>query len=163
MTHAAPAPPRAPDPAAFQEALGLIERLYRLQLDLVKDEFERLQMRDINPVQGMLLFHVAHRELTAGEVRRGGFYQGSNLSYNLRRLVALGYMRQRRSERDGRALRVSLTERGRSVEGIVAALLARHGAAFDGRLSGEGGRLCDLVETLSRLERYLTAQIRYIY
>lgn len=73
--------------AKYLETLTLVERLHRLLLDVVKDEFERLGILEINPVQALLLFNVGDNEVMAGELKTRGYYQGSNVSYNLKRFV----------------------------------------------------------------------------
>ena len=78
--------------STYLDTLGRLERLHRLLLDVVKDEFERLGLIDINSVQGLLLFNIGEHEVTAGELKSRGYYQGSNVSYNLKKLVDSGYM-----------------------------------------------------------------------
>ena len=43
---------------SYLDALGLVERLHRLLLDVIKDEFERVGVLDINAVQALLLFNI---------------------------------------------------------------------------------------------------------
>ena len=97
---------------AYLESLQILERLHRLLLDLVKDEFERLGQSDLNPVQALLLYNLGGAEVTAGELRSRGMYQGSNVSYNLKKLVQMGYVHHQRSEMDRRSVRVRLTPQG---------------------------------------------------
>ena len=73
--------------SGYLEALALVERLHRLLLDVIKDEFERVGVLDINSVQALLLFNIGDNEVTAGELKSRGYYQGSNVSYNLKRFV----------------------------------------------------------------------------
>jgi len=149
--------------AAYLETLAMVERLHRLLLDVIKDEFERLGFIDINPVQALLLFNIGDNEVTAGELKSRGYYQGSNVSYNLKKLVDCGYMHHQKCEVDRRAVRVRLTEKGQAIRDIVAALFQRHA---DGILSREVAgetRLQDINASLRRMERYWTDQIRYIY
>lgn len=73
--------------AGYLENLALLERLHRLLLDVIKDEFERLGILEINSVQALLLFNIGENEVTAGELKSRGYYQGSNVSYNLKKLV----------------------------------------------------------------------------
>ena len=82
------------------ETLNLVERLHRQLLDVIKDELDRRDERDINSVQALLLFNVGDQELTAGELRTLGHYLGSNVSYNLKKLVEGGYIHHERSEAD---------------------------------------------------------------
>ena len=69
--------------ASYLDSLTLVERLHRLLLDVIKDEFERVGVIEINAVQALLLFNVGDNEVTAGELKSRGYYQGSNVSYNL--------------------------------------------------------------------------------
>ena len=86
----------------YLESLSMVERLHRLLLDVIKDEFERLGILDINAVQALLLFNIGEHEVTAGELKTRGYYQGSNVSYNLKKLVEMGYMHHQRCEIDRR-------------------------------------------------------------
>ena len=105
--------------AGYLDSLSMLERLHRLLLDVIKDEFERLNILEINSVQALLLFNIGENEVTAGELKSRGYYQGSNVSYNLKKLVELGYMHHQRSEIDRRSVRVRLTEKGRRVRGLM--------------------------------------------
>src|ERR671916_3266121 len=74
------------------DALTLVERLHRRLLDVIKDEFDRKGRSDINSVQALLLYNIGDGERTASELRKRGYYLGSNVSYNLKKLVDLGYI-----------------------------------------------------------------------
>lgn len=147
----------------YLESLTLVERLHRLLLDVIKDEFERIGPIDLNPVQALLLFNVGHNEVTAGELKSRGYYQGSNVSYNLKKLVETGYMHHQRCAMDRRSVRVRLTERGCEVRDMIADLFARHAEGLQSRdvLSLEA--IEDITASLKRVERYWSEQIRYIY
>ncbi|KGB83520.1 MarR family transcriptional regulator [Rhodovulum sp. NI22] len=157
------APARPGFMSGYLEALALVERLHRLLLDVIKDEFERVGVPEINPVQALLLFNVGDNEVTAGELKSRGYYQGSNVSYNLKKLVDMGYMHHQRSEVDRRSVRVRLTARGREVRDLVGDLFARHAEGLQERgVIGMDG-LENITASLRRMERYWTDQIRYIY
>ena len=142
-------------------SLKLIERLHRLLLDVIKDEFERLGRADVNSVQALLLYNIGDAELTAGELTSRGYYLGSNVSYNLKKLVDAGYISHQRSTTDRRSVRVSLTEKGQEVCKVVNGLYQRQLKS----LQQVGGIATDDLETLNkaliRLERFWTDQIRY--
>ena len=88
----------------YLETLNLVERLHRQLLDVIKDELDRRDEREINSVQALLLFNIGDQELTAGELRSRGHYLGSNVSYNLKKLVEAGYIHHERSEVDRRSV-----------------------------------------------------------
>ncbi len=149
--------------AGYLDALALVERLHRLLLDVIKDEFERVNMLEINAVQALLLFNIGDNEVTAGELKSRGYYQGSNVSYNLKKLVEMGYMHHQRCEIDRRSVRVRLTQKGREVRAVVGQLFARHaeGLQAKGVLGADG--IDQITRSLRRVERYWSEQIRYIY
>ena len=147
----------------YLDTLGLIERLHRLLLDVIKDEFERLGVLEINAVQALLLFNIGDNEVTAGELKSRGYYQGSNVSYNLKKLVEMGYMHHQRCEIDRRSVRVRLTDKGREVSKVVSDLFARHAEGMDSKSVLDLERLEGITSGLRRVERYWSDQIRYIY
>lgn len=149
--------------AGYLECIAMVERLHRLLLDVIKDEFERLGVQEVNPVQALLLFNIGENEVTAGELKSRGYYQGSNVSYNLKKLVDLGYMHHQRSDIDRRSVRVRLTEKGRRVRGMLADLFIRHAEGLDRRGFIGAAGMEEVNSLLRRMERYWTEQIRYIY
>lgn len=146
---------------AYLEALSLVERLHRRLLDVIKDEFDRRARSDINAVQALLLHNIGDNELTAGELRTRGYYLGSNVSYNVKKLVEMGYLHHARSRVDRRSVRISLTEKGKSIHDIVSSLYEKHVTTVE----QIGGIACEdferMNQALSRLERFWTDQIRY--
>jgi len=149
--------------AGYLDSLALVERLHRLLLDVIKDEFERLGIIEINAVQALLLFNIGDNEVTAGELKTRGYYQGSNVSYNLKKLVEMGFMDHQRCKIDRRSVRVKLTTRGREIREIMQGLFNRHAQGLEDRgILGNDG-IQDINTALRRVERYWTDQIRYIY
>src|SRR6187455_2627254 len=110
---------QAPVQPLYLEALTLVERLHRRLLDVIKDEFDRRGRADINSVQALLLYNIGEKDLTAGELQKRGYYLGSNVSYNLKKLVDGGYVRHERSRFDRRTVHISLTQKGREIAQIV--------------------------------------------
>lgn len=143
------------------DALSLIERLHRRLLDVIKDGFDREGRSDVNSVQALLLFNIGDAELTGGELRTRGYYLGSNVSYNLKKLVEGGYLHHQRSTVDRRSVRISLTEKGQEVRDIVSGTFER----LAGSVEQEGGvseiDLRDLNATLRKLERFWSEHILY--
>ncbi|MES2906038.1 MAG: MarR family winged helix-turn-helix transcriptional regulator [Pseudomonadota bacterium] len=147
--------------ANYLEALSYVERAHRSLLDVIKDEFERAGRSDVNPVQALILFHMGDSELTAGELKTRGYYLGSNVSYNLKKLVELGYVHHQRSRVDRRAVKIKLTDKGQDIRSIVDKLYDRHTASLEvvGGISIEDFQM--ISQTLQRLERFWVDQIRY--
>ena len=145
----------------YLEALTLVERLHRRLLDVIKDEFDRRGRSDINSVQALLLYNIGDKELTAGELRTRGYYLGSNVSYNLKKLVELGFLDHQRSRVDRRSVRIKLTDKGGEVRDIVETLYQKHVRTVEqvGGINAE--EFSTLNKSLHRLERFWTDQILY--
>lgn len=145
----------------YLECLNLVERLHRQLLDVIKDELERREIADINSVQALLLFNVGDAELTAGELRTRGHYLGSNVSYNLKKLVEANYIHHQRSDLDRRSVRVRLTEKGRQIWSLVDSLYGRHINTIVEIGVASQDELEVMNSVLRRLERFWADQIRY--
>jgi len=133
---------------AYLESISLIERLHRQFLDVVKAELDALGIRDINNVQSLILFNIAGEELTVGELTQRGYYLGSNVSYNLKKMVEAGYIAQERSPHDRRSVRVRLSAKGTELWGQLNEMFQRHA----GQLEIDG--LAEANAALRRLERF---------
>jgi DNA-binding MarR family transcriptional regulator len=145
----------------YLESLQLVERLHRRLLDVIKDEFDRNGRSDINAIQALLLFNIGNSELTAGELRSRGYYLGSNVSYNLKKLVDLGFINHQRSRIDRRSVRVSLTPKGQAVAEVVGNLYERHIGSIEqvGGINQEEFR--QMNRALLRLDRFWNDTIAY--
>jgi DNA-binding MarR family transcriptional regulator len=138
----------------YMESLQLVERLHRRLLDVIKDEFDRNGRSDINAIQALLLFNIGNSELTAGELRSRG-------SYNLKKLVDLGFINHQRSRIDRRSVRVSLTPKGSEVAEVVAGLYERHVGSIEqvGGINTEEFK--QMNRALQRLDRFWNDTIAY--
>jgi DNA-binding MarR family transcriptional regulator len=145
----------------YLRALRLVERLHRLLLDVIKDEFDRLGGAELNSVQALLLYNIGESELTAGELKTRGYYLGSNVSYNLKKLVDMGFLHYKRSEVDRRSVKVSLTPKGMAACEIVDKLYHRQLGSLEVVGEVNQGEVQVLNRALMRLERFWSDQIRY--
>jgi DNA-binding MarR family transcriptional regulator len=145
----------------YLHTLTLVERLHRQLLDVVKNELERTNSSEINSVQALLLFNIGDDRMTAGELRSRGHYLGSNVSYNLKKLVQADYLSHQRSPTDRRAVHVCLTEKGQAVREAIQGLFDRQLRALQPVANVGRGDLEKLNGALLRLERYWTDHIRF--
>src|SRR5215204_6156491 len=145
----------------YLDAMTLVERLHRRLLDVIKDEFDRRGRCDINSVQALLLYNVGDKELTPSELRTRGFYLGSNVSYNLKKLVETGFLDYQRSRIDRRSVRIKLTEKGREVSNFLESLYQKHVRTVEQVGGINADEFATLNKSLHRLERFWTDQILY--
>ena len=144
----------------YYDSIQLIERLHRYFLDVVKTELDRKNILDINNVQAMILPNIGTDEMTVGELTLRGYYLGSNVSYNVKKMTENGYIAQERSVHDKRSIRVKLTEKGRELHKILDDMFERQ----EGKLITVGIENPDLVDfnaTMKQLERFWASQTSF--
>lgn len=146
---------------AYLETIALVERLHRECLEVIKADLDRQNIRDLNNVQALILFNIGGDELTVGELTARGYYLGSNVSYNLKKLVDLGFINHQRSRIDRRSVRVSLTPKGQAVAEVVAGLYDRHVGSIEqvGGINTEEFK--QMNRALQRLDRFWNDTIAY--
>jgi DNA-binding MarR family transcriptional regulator len=141
----------------YAETIALIERLHRRFLDVLRVELERLGIDQINNVQSLLLANIGDEDVSVGELMTRGYYLGSNVTYNLKRLVDAGFVEQQRSRHDRRVIRVRLTDRGHTLCAEITGMLERHDAAL--RARPRLAPLSELNDHLKSLEAFWTEQL----
>ena len=137
----------------YLETISLVERLHRQFLEVVKLELEGLRIHDINNVQGLMLFNIGDAEMTVGELTLRGCYLGSNVSYNVKKMVENGYIVQERSVHDRRSIHVQLTQKGRDLRDRLSAMHKRHVEMLS-QTQITDADLQGVAVTLRRLERF---------
>ena len=138
---------------AYFQVISLIERLHRHFLELVKLELDGRGIHDINNVQALMLFNIGDAEITVGELTLRGYYLGSNVSYNVKKMVENGYLVQERSVHDRRSIHVRLTDKGRDLRDRLSVMHRRH-VEMLAQTTITDADLQGVAVTLSRLERF---------
>jgi DNA-binding MarR family transcriptional regulator len=137
----------------YLEVIALVERLHRHFLEVVKLELEGLGVHDINNVQGLMLFNIGDAEMTVGELTLRGCYLGSNVSYNVKKMVENDYLVQERSVHDRRSIHVRLTDKGRALRDQLSVMHRRHIELLS-QTAVSDDDLQSVIVTLRRLERF---------
>jgi DNA-binding MarR family transcriptional regulator len=145
---------------SYLETIRLIERLHRRFLDVIKTELDRLGIEDINNVQSLILSNISNEQLTVGELTARGYYLGSNVSYNVKKLVENGYLNQERSPHDRRMTRVRVSEKGLELCGRIDELYEKNAVQLEREVISRE-QLTSMNQVLSALERYWSNYITY--
>lgn len=144
----------------YYEAIQLIERLHRHFLDVLKVELDKKNIQDINNVQCMILYNVGEDEMTVGELTIRGYYLGSNVSYNVKKMVENDYLIQERSVHDKRSIRVRLSEKGIELRNMISDMFDRHEEQIKGTEVTQEA-LDNMNQTLKMLERFWARQTSF--
>ena len=143
----------------YADLTRMIERLHRRFLDVLRAELNRLGVRDLNGVQALLLANIGEEAIAIRDLVERGYYQGSNVSYNIKKLTDMGYLTQERSQHDRRSVTVQLTDKARAVVEQVNSLEARNAEVFADYI--DDPKVEEVCEALQRLERTWADYIHY--
>lgn len=110
----------------YFETIMLVERLHRLFMEVVKAELDRMNILDINNVQCFILYNIGESKLTVGEISNRGYYLGSNVTYNLKKMVENEYLLQEQSPHDRRSSHITLTPKGKALFKRFEKLFSQH-------------------------------------
>jgi DNA-binding MarR family transcriptional regulator len=144
----------------YLETIALVERLHRECLEVIRADLDRLGIRDLNNVQALILFNIGADELTVGELTNRGYYLGSNVSYNVKKMVENGYLIQERSLHDRRAVNVRLSPKGLDVCERMHTMFERHSQTLStGIITIEELHGANIL--LRRIERFWANSIDY--
>jgi len=144
----------------YYETVLLIERVHRHFLEVVKADLDRAGIQDINNIQALILYNIGADEMTIGELTARGYYLGSNVSYNVKKMVESQYLVQERSPHDRRSVRIKLSPKGLELHKSVHESLERQSAALaNAKITPE--ELNGTCEVLRKLERFWTGMINY--
>ena len=144
----------------YLELTHLIERLHRRFLDVLRTELNRLGVRDINGVQVLLLANVGEEEIVIRDLIERGYYQGSNVSYNIKKLVELGYLDQERSSHDKRSVSIKLTDKAIQIVQKIRELEDKNANTFT-ELQKDSDEAELVLDSLRKLERMWSDYIHY--
>jgi DNA-binding MarR family transcriptional regulator len=145
---------------SYYEAVLLIERVHRHFLEVIKTDLDRQGIQDINNIQSLILYNINHDEMTVGELTARGYYLGSNVSYNVKKMVENGYLIQERSPHDRRSVRVKLSEKGLALHKKIDSFLEKQIADLH-NVNIATEELDKANDILRKLERFWTGMINY--
>jgi DNA-binding MarR family transcriptional regulator len=138
----------------YYNILVSLERSYKLFLEILDKSLEKTGVLGVNNVQALIIYNLSNNEVSVGELISRGIYQGSNVSYNLKKLIQQGYIDQIPSERDKRSLHVRLTEKGREVCKKVDECVDMQASSFSNNSRGKKA-LTTILKDVRSLERFL--------
>jgi DNA-binding MarR family transcriptional regulator len=144
----------------YLELTRLIERLHRRFLDLLRAELNRLGIRDINSVQALLLANIGREEIAIRDLVERGYYQGSNVSYNIKKLAEMGYLDHERATHDRRSVSIRLTEKALGIVDQIRELELRIAGQL-GAVDVGADQIDAVCQALRRVERTWTDYVHY--
>ena len=143
--------------------VGLVPKLNRLLNDLVRDAHAGGELpEDLNPAQVLLLFNLGNEEMSIRDMMRRGIYAGTNASYNLKNLVANGYVERVQSTTDRRSVRIRATRKADDIVATMWQIIARMARRLDHDGLDAPAR-ADGLSFMEGLSSSWAGQIRNIY
>jgi len=143
----------------LQELPRQIERMHRRFLDVVRLELGKAGVKDLSPVQVMMLGNIGDEEISVRDLIERGYYLGSNASYNLKQLVEGGYVERQAAAHDRRSARLKITNKGKGVLAKLNALEVQWAEPLI--RAGEESAIDSTFKILRKLERCWSDAVRY--
>lgn len=136
----------------FETVMG-VERLHRLFFDVIKAELDRQSIKDLSDIQCFILYNIGRSRMTVGEISNRGYYMGSNVTYNLKKMVENGYVIQEQSQHDRRSSHVHLSEKGMGIYNRFDKIFEQHAInlKYNGITESE---LLEMRKTIQKLEAF---------
>jgi DNA-binding MarR family transcriptional regulator len=100
-----------------------------------------------------MLVNIGDAEISIGELTLRGYYLGSNVSYNVKKMIENGYLGHERSVHDRRSIHVQLTRKGRTLRDQLAGMHQRHIEMLS-QTPITDADLQSVIATLRRLEQF---------
>lgn len=145
----------------YLRTLLLLDQAYHQLLNAIRYELDRRGIRTLNNVQALLIYNFGKRVFRVSELRAQGLYSGSNISYNLQKLVDLGYIRREGCSNDRRAALVQLTSKGEEIRDILADLFDRQADLLAPIADISGSDLKGLNAGFEKFGRFWRDQVRF--
>ena len=145
---------------SYYEAVFLVERVHRHFLEVVKSDLDRQGIQDINNVQALILYNIGTDEMTVGELTARGYYLGSNVSYNVKKMVENDYLKQERSPHDKRSVRVKLSDKGLALHKRMNEHMEKQVTAL-ATSNITADELVKASEVMKKLERFWAGMVNY--
>lgn len=146
---------------AYNTIVQMLERLHRHFLDVLRAELRRMGVNDINAVQALLLSNIGDQDVVIRDLKDRGYYHGSNVSYNIKKLTDFGYIEQARAEHDRRAVQLRLTDKGMSLCLAIRDLQKRLAETMEKDQGATDVEMVQADQVLQKLERTWTDYIRF--
>jgi len=114
----------------YFETILLTERVYRVFLDVINRKLDQEEIYDLTSIQALVIYSIGKNRLTVGELSSRGYYQGTNVSYNLKKMIQFGYVQQTPAEHDKRTIFIHLTPKGLKIYELISQTLTKHEETF---------------------------------
>lgn len=111
---------------SYFDLICSIERLNKLVADSVDAELGKMGLDEVSAVQALLLYKIGDQTMPIGEISSRGYYLGTNISYNLKKLIKAGYIKQTEADYDKRSSIIELTDKGLGFCDLLKKAFATH-------------------------------------
>jgi DNA-binding MarR family transcriptional regulator len=96
----------------YVQSITLLGTLHRFFLENIQIFLEEFHQSDLNATQALIIYHIGKNIFKVNEIVKNHFYEGSNPSYNLKKMLSAQYLTTSPSAHDRRVLFVALSDKG---------------------------------------------------
>lgn len=109
----------------------ILDQTHKSFLELMNHELESIDANDLTPIQGFIILSIGDNNVSLSEIVLKRGYSGSNASYNIKKMVSGGYIKQIPSPHDKRSFLLTLTEKGKNIFDKLQSSMDTHAQKFE--------------------------------
>jgi DNA-binding MarR family transcriptional regulator len=99
----------------YLRIFSLSENLNHTFLQSLKRNLVKNKINDINSIQCLILYNIGTKKINVSDIKNQNYYIGSNVTYNLQKMIENNYLIKEKSLLDGRNQEIKLSKKGLSL------------------------------------------------
>ena len=139
----------------YLETIVTLEKSYKNFLNIMKHEAENSGFSDINSTQIIMIYNIGNSKMTISKISQKSLYTKSNSTYNLKKLLESGYIKQEVSNHDKRSSYISLSSKGKKIHKFMIAVITKHLDAL-GKQNISKNDIDNIYHSLQQLNKFWT-------
>ncbi len=109
------------------KANDVFSRISSVFMEIIRLEIERIGVYNLTAAQYIILQHLGNDRIPVGDLSLRSSYFGTNISYNVRKMVENEYIIQEKSQHDQRTHYVSISPKSKELIAKIDQALDEHG------------------------------------
>lgn len=101
--------------ATIVKANDLFARMNAIFMEIIRFELERVSVYNLTAAQYMILHHLKDGKIPIGDIPSRSHYFGTNISYNVKKMVEAEYLHQEKAKHDQRTHYVFISEKSKKL------------------------------------------------
>lgn len=144
------------------KANDMFSRMHTIFMEIIRLELERLGVYNLTSTQYMILQHLGTDRIPVGDLSLRISYFGTNISYNVRKMVESGHLIQEKAEHDHRTHYVFISPQSKELIGKMDQALEEHGEMLI-KYGIDKAHICGILSAIEKIDDFWTYTLSHRY